>query len=276
MNGSSLRHDDREMRQILQYCIDASRSVGSQLRNGFGDAEIVRTKSESSVDVVTKFDVEAEEKITEQLLRFDPSIPVVGEELSSGIPEDAQEFWLVDPIDGTGLFTRGIPMCTTMISFVSYFSVVAAAVYNFNTDDMCAAARGMGCWLNDETIRVSERSLKDSYVSLEIDVNKHRNNLEIYSAMQRSCNMFSSLNCGQEFILTASGALDGRCAIDAWGSTWDYAPAFILIEEAGGQVETLGKPFLHVGHKGFIAGGKALVGGITELLASLSSDGSKQ
>ena len=78
----------------------------------WGKAEIVKQKSESPTDVVTRLDYEVEQYLAKEFEKLDSSISYVGEEFGGN--RESKRFWLVDPIDGTAHFIRGMPFCTTM------------------------------------------------------------------------------------------------------------------------------------------------------------------
>jgi myo-inositol-1(or 4)-monophosphatase len=83
-------------------------------------------KSSQAHDVVTRYDREAEERLTTDLAAFDHSIGKHGEEF--GADGSTETFWLIDALDATGRFVRGIPGCTTMAALVYDGRVVACSI----------------------------------------------------------------------------------------------------------------------------------------------------
>src|SRR4051812_7360836 len=104
----------------------AALAVAPALREGFGASPVTHAKSGSPADVVTALDQETEKRLAEQLADYDPGIAFRGEEY--GGDESATTTWIVDPIDGTGHFVRGIPWCTTMIALVDRGEVVVSVI----------------------------------------------------------------------------------------------------------------------------------------------------
>lgn len=202
----------------------------------FGKVEIAAQKS-SATDVVTHIDRNIEEFLAAQFAQLDPSIGFVGEEF--GGSRDAERFWLVDPIDGTAHFVRGIPFCTTMVALIERGKVEFAAIYDFVNDRMYHAKRGEGAFENGSTIRVSERGLASAYISFETNLNKG-NNLETYLRFKKRATVIQTLNAGYEFALVASGKLEGRICLDPFGKDYDFAPGTLLVSEAGGVVANIG------------------------------------
>lgn len=229
--------------------------VGRDLKASFGKADIVAQKTSSPGDVVTELDRKTERIVAERLGKLYPSIGFLGEEF--GGDANAERLWILDPIDGTAHFIRGIPFCTTQIALVEEGQVVFSIIYNFVTGEMFSAQKGMGAKLNDAAIRVSNRQLKDAYVSVETHRNK-KENMDTFLKITDRCPIFTTLNTGFEFGLVASGKLDARVAFDPHGYDWDYAPGSLLVQEAGGIVRNIGSDSYDYRNHDFIAGNPAV------------------
>src|SRR4029078_7839963 len=87
----------------------------------------------------------------------------------------AERLWLVDPIDGTAHFIRGLPFCTTMLALIEDVTVTFSAIYDFVNDIMYYAERGRGSYQDGKRIRVSGRPLADSYIGWETHIDKPEN-----------------------------------------------------------------------------------------------------
>lgn len=90
--------------------------------------------------------------------------------------------WLVDPIDGTAHFIRGIPFCTTMVALIEDNQVVMSVIHDIANNDTYWAIRGQGAYRNGERIYVSDRPLKQGLVSFETKLGKPENQDEISKA----------------------------------------------------------------------------------------------
>jgi len=102
---------------------------------------------------LTKLDTQVETYLKTELAKQYPDIKFVGEE--TGGNRTAKRKWLCDPIDGTSLFIRGLPDCTTMLAYIEDEEVQFSVIYNFVTDDLYWAGRGKGAFKNGEPIKVS-------------------------------------------------------------------------------------------------------------------------
>jgi myo-inositol-1(or 4)-monophosphatase len=200
----------------------------------FGKVEVKAQKSESPGDVVTEIDQQIENYLKAELAKLMPEVMFVGEEF--GGDRETSCFWLVDPIDGTGDFIRGIPFCTTMVALIENKQVVFSAIYDFVNDIVYHAELGKGAFMNGEKISVSNRPLRSAYMSFEINTKKTENQALFHSVRSRA-GLIQALAAGYEFILVATGKTDGRLNYDAFGKDYDYAPGSLLVSEAGGIVK---------------------------------------
>jgi myo-inositol-1(or 4)-monophosphatase len=204
----------------------------------WGNVEVQLKKSDKPVDVVTKIDFEIEEYLAKEFERIDPSISFVGEEY--GGDRSSHKYWLVDPIDGTAHFVRGIPFCTTMIALIENGEVVFSAIYDFINDHLYHAEKGRGAFINgDQRISVSSRNLQDAYIFFESNLGVDHN-LEDYLNFKKRTNILNTYNAGYEFILVATGKMEGRICKDPYGKDYDFAPGTLLVSEAGGIVTNIG------------------------------------
>lgn len=227
-----------DLAAALRAAEQAALTVAPPLVAGLGATAVSSSKSTSPADVVTALDLETEKRLAELLGAFDPGISFRGEEF--GGDESAETTWLVDPIDGTGHFVRGIPWCSTMISLIDRGEVVVAVINCFGTGELYSAAAGQGATVNGEPIAMSDRSLSECYLVAEINVSSPEN-LELTRRLQERTGVLDVFAAGYPSAISAAGRLDGRVNVDPFGSDWDYAPGSLLIKEAGGIVANLGR-----------------------------------
>jgi myo-inositol-1(or 4)-monophosphatase len=227
--------------------------VGVELAKNFGKAEVIAQKTESPGDVVTELDRKTEKTVAERLHKLYPSIEFFGEEFGGN--DKAKRFWILDPIDGTALFVRGIPWCTTQIALVENGRIVFSIIYNFVTKEMFSAQIGMGAKRNGKSISVSKRSGKNSCITFETHREK-KENLDRFINVGNHCGIISTHNTGFEFCLVASGKIEARLVIDGFGQDWDYAPGSLLVSEAGGIVRNIGSDTYDYRNHNFIAGNR--------------------
>ncbi|MFA6215665.1 MAG: inositol monophosphatase family protein, partial [Patescibacteria group bacterium] len=153
------------------------KSAGQKLLKYYGKIKISSQKGKLAHSVVTKLDLKTEKYLAANLGKIYPTIDFFGEEF--GGKKNAKRFWLVDPIDGTAHFMRGIPFCTTMIALIDSGKVVFSAINNFVTGEIFHAEAGCGAKLNNKPIQVSNRRLVDGYLTYEINFDK-KENLDLF------------------------------------------------------------------------------------------------
>jgi len=231
---------NQNLEQALAITKSAVNEAGEELIKHYGNVE-ASTKSATGsnvTDIVTALDGKMEDLLADRLSKFDSAIGFRGEE--SGVRTEAGTTWLVDPIDGTSHFVRGIPFCTTMVALIEDGQVVMSVIHDFVHKDTYWAIKGRGAFKNDSPISVSQRPLNQSLVSFETHLEKPEN-YEKYLEVRRKAGIIATINCGFEFAMIASGKLDGRIGLDPYGMDWDFAPGSLLVSEAGGVAANIGK-----------------------------------
>ncbi|MBI2329990.1 hypothetical protein HYU94_01225 [Candidatus Daviesbacteria bacterium] len=218
---------------VLELIIKA----GRKLKPAFGKIKGERYKGGDAGNIVTKLDIETEEFLASSLKELYPSIGFKGEE--SGLRKKADMFWLVDPIDGTGYFVRGIPGCTNMIALIDGKEVIFSAIYDFINGNLYHAQKKQGAYCNNKKMHVSDLSLEEGFLYFECDINK-KTLAEFESLKKYSMVLSSGYPPGFEYAMVASGKIEGRINLDPMGSDYDYASGVFLVKEAGGQVANIG------------------------------------
>ncbi len=226
------------------------KEAGKELAGFFGNVEVLNQKDGSPVNVVTELDLKIEKYLAENLNKIYPSIEFFGEEF--GGKENAERYWLADPIDGTAHFLRGIPFCTLMLALVESGKVVFSAIHNIASGETFWAEKGQGAKKDGKAIHVSSRPLSSAYLTFEINLDK-KENVDFFISLKNRCVMFETVSCGFEFALIAQGKTEGRITIDPWGKDWDFAAGTFLVSEAGGTVLNLSKDSYDFKNHNFIA-----------------------
>lgn len=242
--------------------VEIIQEAGIILKRNFGKVPAIDNKGQRlASDVVTTLDKEIETFIYKRLKKFDRTVGFKGEE--SGFVERSEKFWLLDPIDGTAHFIRGIPFCTTMLALIEKGDVVISVIYNFMTGDLYTAQKHKGAKLNGKTIHVSNRSLKDAYVSVESQL-KNPRDLKAFLNLKGVTTIVHTITTGFEFGLIANGKIDGRICIDPYGDDYDFAAGALLVSEAGGVVANVGSHSYDYKNYNFIASNKIIYDELTK------------
>ena len=233
-----------------QKILDIIRNTRTISLPAWGNVDVLRNKGAGTHDVVTELDESIERLLASEFLKIEPDIQFVGEEFGGN--RSAKKFWLVDPIDGTGLFVRGLPFCTTMVALIEDGQVTFGAIYDFVNDVMYHAEKGGGAYEDNTPIRVSERDLTNAYMGYESRIEK-QHNLEKFLEAKAHFGTIKFLCAGYEHVLVATGKIEGRITYDSYGYDYDFAPGSLLVSEAGGVVANIGKKTYDYTNTSYIA-----------------------
>lgn len=223
----------------LTFARELTREVGELLRRGFGQVQQIRTKG-SHVDLLTEYDLRAEELILERISAHDPEAAVLAEE--SGQHGQGERIWMVDPIDGTTNFAHGLPIFCVSLALVEAGQPIVGAVYAPVLDELFTAARGGGAFLNGERVQVSGIStVEESLVvtGFPYGINTRRdNNIAYFQAFSVRAQAVRRLgSAALDLCYVAAGRLDGYWEIETM--PWDFSAGALIVEEAGGRVTNL-------------------------------------
>ncbi len=247
--------------QFAKEVAAVMRPLRNMLLPHWGTAVIVGQKDHSPVNIVTQLDFDVENFVSSELQKKYPDIPFVGEE--NGGDRGAERFWIMDPIDGTAHFVRGLPFCTSQIALVVDGKITCSVIYDFVSDKMYYAEAGEGAFCESERIHVSNRPLAASYIVCESKIQKSEN-LAIRQELFEQAVLFQSISAGWEFAMVASGKLDGRVMLDPYGKDYDLLPGALLVAEAGGTVANIGSNSYDYKNLNFIAANPVIYKELTE------------
>ena len=174
---------------------------------------------------VTEADRAVESELRRMLAGERPADSVLGEE--QGASEGGDRRWLVDPIDGTRNYARGIPIWATLIALEDADAVRLGVVSAPALGRRWWAERGSGAYASGEPARVSAiSSVEDAVLSFPLE--------NRVPAIARRAWHARGLGDFWAHMLVAEGAVDG--AVDATGlQEWDLAAVRVIVEEAGGR-----------------------------------------
>ena len=142
----------------LNIMIKAARKASRSLIRDFNEIEKLQVVSKKAGDFVSKADLRAEKIIKEELLFARPSYGWCAEESDEIQGGDPTRKWVVDPLDGTTNFLHGIPHWAISIALEHKKEIVAGIIYDPIKDELFSAQKGGGSWLNEQRLRVSNRT----------------------------------------------------------------------------------------------------------------------
>jgi histidinol-phosphatase len=192
---------------------------------------------------VTDADTAVEDAMRAVLAEKRPDDEIMGEERGGSLGHGRT--WVVDPIDGTKNFLRGMPAWATLIALVDGGQPVVGVVSAPALGRRWWASAGAGAWVTTgdgaaRRIRVSAvGALEDAYVSttdLNMWVKYHSR--ERYIALVEACWESRAFGDFWQYCLVAEGAID--IGTDPIANAWDLAAGQVLVDEAGGRFTDLG------------------------------------
>lgn len=229
------------------------------------DRLVIDTKPDMTP--VTQADKEAEQAIRRILEEKRPEHAVLGEEFGGPTNTKTTTRWIIDPIDGTKRFMRGVPSFGTLLALEQSGELVLGVASAPALGRRWWAARGEGAFLNDRRIHVSQiKQLKDAHLALaSLDSWLSQG---LYGRLEGiASSAWSTTGFGDFWIhmLVAEGAADA--ALEPAGAVWDFAALKVIVEEAGGQFTDFGGNRVADGGTGLSSNGGPIH---AELLSLLS------
>jgi myo-inositol-1(or 4)-monophosphatase len=195
-------------------------------------------------DIKLAADVECQDLIYSILLDHFPKTRCIGEEGDSNNPGDpnAEYEWIVDPIDGTMNLAMGIPhFCVSIAAReAATQKMLLGVIYDPLRRELFTAQRGSGTYLNGVRMKVSTRT-KLSEAVLAVGFAKTQESidhcLELYKVYGNSARKLRAMgSAALDLAYVATGRLDAY--IEQGVNLWDIAAGIVLVEEAGGVMET--------------------------------------
>jgi myo-inositol-1(or 4)-monophosphatase len=217
--------------------------VGALLRSYFERG--VETEYKGDVDVVTEADRASEKLVTERLTATFPEHGIYGEEGARQRIESEYR-WYVDPLDGTTNFAHGFPVfCVSLGLEVRKGAgvdedgeLIAGVIYDPMRDELFAAEKGQGVWLNGRRVHVSKTAeLAEALLATGFPSRKRHvsPNIHFYQEFTlRSHGVRRAGSAALDLAYTACGRLDGFWEFHL--NPWDTAAGVLLVTEAGGRV----------------------------------------
>jgi myo-inositol-1(or 4)-monophosphatase len=230
--------DSRITETDLQLAIRAAEAAGKVLLKFWAEREELTVSSKRAGDFVSEADITAENELKKLLLGARESDRWLGEE--TGPNGEGDRRWIVDPLDGTTNFLRGIPFWSVSVALEVKGELVVGVVHNPVSSETFAAELGSGATLNGQQIGVSNTSefasaLFGTGVPFGSMPHITDSALEIGRLMPHCAGVRRLGSAALDLAYVAAGRLDGF-----WERKlriWDIAAGLVLVREAGAIVE---------------------------------------
>ena len=229
------------MEPMINIALRAARKAGENIVRASDDLDRFEVKAKGVNNFVTEVDINAEQEITYHLRKAYPDHAILGEEMGLTGSEDADYRWIIDPLDGTTNFIRGIPHYAVSIACLYKGQLEHAVVLDPVRREEFTASRGRGAQLNGRRIRVSKlASLEGALLGTGIPFKDHCDHqlgaysktIEILAGETAGIRRAGAASLDLAYV--AAGRLDAFWEIGL--EPWDIAAGALLIREAGGLV----------------------------------------
>jgi histidinol phosphatase-like enzyme (inositol monophosphatase family) len=218
-----------KLESAMEAVGEAAAAAGSVALAHFGSHLTVERKGDGSP--VTVADRAAEEAARAWIAARFPEDGIRGEE-GGAVHPDARFQWLIDPIDGTQSFVRGVPLWATLVARIEDGAALAGALVFPALRETLVAARGLGCHWNGTRASVSKvERLQDAAV-LITDERTLRPEHAPWSELARVAALTRTWGDAYGYLLVATGRAEVMA--DAVANAWDLAAPQVAIDEAGG------------------------------------------
>ncbi len=238
-----------EYTKELETAVKVAKEAG-QLVLGLSQGDNnIKVEEKDVNDFVTNADKASEELIIKRLTNTFPDYDILAEE--SGLSETGNRHkWIIDPIDGTTNFTKGIPVFAVSIGLEVNGEIVAGAVYNIPMDEMFSSIKGEGAYLNGKKISVSETTNIDHLVIGTGFPFKRGSHFDEYMLLikqiaKKTSGIRRPGSASIDLCWMACGRYD---AFFEFGlHPWDISAGSLIVKEAGGTVKDTkgGNDFLY-------------------------------
>jgi len=214
----------------LEFSRKLARDAGRLAHSAFGQSA---TSMKGRHDVVTAMDREVERFIRKAIAARYPNDAIIGEEEGGG---GGERLWLIDPIDGTANYARGIPHYCVSIGYLEHGVPVIAAVHDPSHDWLYSAARGEGAWRDGERLAVSPCADLGA-ATVECGWSTRRSTadyLDLVSRVMAAGCAIRRVGSGALGLTdVAAGRSEAYCELHI--NAWDCAAGILLVQEAGGH-----------------------------------------
>ena len=221
-----------DLKPIMDFTADLAYRAG-RITLGYFNVGI-RPDYKADDTPVTAADRASENFIRGELEKKYPGVAILGEEYGESGGQDQSMRWIVDPIDGTKSFLRGIPLYGVLIGLEIEGVIRVGAAYYPGTDEMLCAAEGQGAWWNSRRAHVSETTQVDkSWVCFTNTRNMHKHGrTAAWGRIETRAYASRGWSDAYGYLAVATGRAEAM--LDPIMATWDCGPFPVILKEAGG------------------------------------------
>ncbi|MGB1158836.1 MAG: inositol monophosphatase family protein [Porticoccaceae bacterium] len=243
------------MQPMVNIALRAARAAGELIIKSADNLDLIKVDEKGRHDFVTEVDRRCEETIIYHIKKAYPDHGFFGEESGQSGNPDSEVQWIIDPLDGTTNFVRGIPHVAVSIACRIKGKLQHGVVVEPFKHEEFTASRGAGAHLNGRRIRVSSPqktagALLATGIPFSTPSFDHMQNyLHCMQELAENSAGIRRLGVASlDLAYVAAGRMDGFW--EMYLKPWDIAAGVLLVREAGGMVSDFngGESFLETGH----------------------------
>ena len=211
----------------LNIMIKAAEKASKILIRDFGELEKLQVSAKGPSDFVTNSDKKVEKIIIEELIKSRKKFSILSEEIGEIKNSDKENYWIIDPIDGTTNFLHGIPHFAISIALKTKGEIVIGLIFDPIKNEMFYAEKNNGAYFNNQRIRVSKKKNLNQCLFATGGKDKISYNL----------NTRKSGSAALDMAYVGAGRYDGYFQKSL--NIWDIAAGIIIVKEAGGKINDI-------------------------------------
>jgi myo-inositol-1(or 4)-monophosphatase len=211
----------------LNIMIKAAEKASKILIRDFGELEKLQVSAKGPSDFVTNSDKKVEKIIIEELIKSRKKFSILSEEIGEVKNSDKENYWIIDPIDGTTNFLHGIPHFAISIALKTKGEIVSGLIFDPIKNEMFYAEKNNGAYFNNQRIRVSKKKNLNQCLFATGGKDKINYNL----------NTRKSGSAALDMAYVGAGRYDGYFQKSL--NIWDIAAGIIIVKEAGGKINDI-------------------------------------
>ncbi len=259
-----MKIDTPQFNLMHRACMKASKI----LIRDFGEIEKLQISEKGPGDFVTASDKKVEKVIINELLITGYSI--LSEESGLIDGKNPNKRWVIDPIDGTTNFSNGLPHFAISIGYEENKEIISGVIFDPIKNEMFMAHKGLGSYLNNLRIRVSNKSdIKNSMLVTGGPRHSNKTKEKIFNEYEKISKSIyvpirKSGSAALDLAYVAAGRYDGMWQRDL--NYWDVAAGIIIIKEAGGFINNLKSEDFFTGKLDIIASNTKIYDDLSKFL----------
>ena len=225
----------------VNIMVKAARAGGNILLRHMHRLDALNVVEKQRMDYASEVDGLAEEAIVKELRKANPDYAILGEEggAQKGNRGPSRYTWVIDPLDGTSNYLRGLPHWCVSIALCEGPEPLHGVVFDPLRNELFIATRGAGAQLNDKRIRVAERKdLAGTVIATGFPPRERKRadaQLDCVKALlQEAEDVRRTGSAALDLAYVAAGRVDAY--FEAGVQAWDVAAGALLVREAGGRV----------------------------------------